>query len=168
MWQNSRSFLPEKTESRFWKMCLSILSFHTRPRWAWTSEATSQPLTRRSRFQSPRCPRTPSKRRHSPTALLWASHPACTTLSHLSVWWSLTGTSTPTSSAPAPSLRTPRGERQTPPSPRLSRRVCKRYQERQLLCVCVSWSGWRDPVPSLTVLVTWARNLSSGLEILHY
>lgn len=148
-------------------MCLSILFFHTLPRWAWTSEATSQPLTQRSPFQLPRCPPIPSKRRRSPTALPWASHQVCTTPSPPSGWWSSTGTSIPTSSVPTPSLKTPRGERLTPPSRRPSRRVCKRYQERQLLCVCVcvSRSGWRDPVSSLTVLVTRARNLFSGLEI---
>lgn len=31
--------------------------------------------------------------------------------------------------------------------------------------VCMSWSGWRDPVPSLTILATWARNLSGNLGI---
>lgn len=118
-------------------MCLSILSFHTPPRWAWTSGATSQPLTQRSQFPLLRCPPILSKRRRSPMALPWASRRACITPSHPSAWWSSTGTSIPTSSAPTPSLRTPRGERQTPPSLRLSRRACKRYQERQLLCVCV-------------------------------
>lgn len=118
-------------------MCLSILSFHIPPRWAWTSEATSQPLTQRSPFPLPRCPLIPSKQRRSPMALPWASHPVCTTRSRLSAWWSSTGTSIPTSSVPTPSLKTPRGEHLTPPSRRLSRRVCKRYQERQLFSVCV-------------------------------
>lgn len=118
-------------------MCLLILSFHTRPRWGWTREAILQPLTQRSPFQLPRCPPIPSKRRHSPMALQWASHQVSTTRSLPTGWWSLTETSILTSSVPTPSLRTPRGEHQTPPSQRLSRRACKRYQQRQLLCACV-------------------------------
>lgn len=137
MWQNSHSFLLEKTESRFWKMCLSILFSHTHPRWAWIREATLQHRTRQSPFQLPRCPPIPSRQRHSPMALQWASHQVSTIPSPLSEWWSLTGISPPTSSVPAPSLKTPRGEHQIPPSQRLSRRACKRYQERQSLCVCV-------------------------------
>lgn len=166
MWQNSHSFLLEKTESRFWKMCLSILSFHTRPRWAWIREATLQRRIRQSPFQLPPCPPIPSRRRHSPMALQWASHQVSTIPSPLSGWWSLTGTSTPTSSVPTPSLKTPRGEHQIPPSQRLSRRACKRYQEWQSLCVYASWSGWRDPVSSLIFLAMWARNVSSdwGIE----
>lgn len=166
MWQNSHSFLLEKTGSRFWKMCLSILYFRIPPRWAWTSEATSQLQTQRSLFRLPRCPRIPSKQRRSPTALPWASHQACTTPSRPSAWWSSTGTSIPTSSAPTPSLRTPRGERQTPPSRRLSRRVCKRYQERQLLCLCVCVLIWKERSSSVfnwscymsQKSVQWLRN----------
>lgn len=129
-------------------MCLLILSFHTRPRWAWTREAILQPLTQRSPFQLPRCPPIPSKRRRSPMALQWASHQASTTLSPLTGWWSSTETSILTSSVPTPSLRTPRGERQTPPSQRLSRRACKRYQERQLLCACMCVLIWMETTSS--------------------
>ena len=130
-------------------MCLSILSFHTRPRWAWTREATLQPLTQQSLFQLPRCPPIPSKRRRSPMALQWASHQASTTPSPPSGWWSSTGTSTPTSSVPTPSLRIPRGERQTPPSQRLSRKACKRYQERQSLCARVCLLIWMERSSSI-------------------
>lgn len=125
-------------------MCLSILSFHTRPRWAWTREATLQPQTQQSLFQLLRCPPIPSKRRRSPMALQWASHQASTTPSPPSVSWSSTGTSILTSSIPTPSLKTPRGEHQTPPSQRLSRRACKRYQERKALCACVRVLVWME------------------------
>ena len=146
-------------------MCLSTLSFHTRPRWAWTRGATLQPLTQRSPFQLPQCPPIPSKRRRSPMALQWASHQVSTTPSPPSGWWSSTGTSIPTSSVPTPSLKTHREEHQTPLSQRLSRRACKRYQERQLLCVCVRVLIWMERSSSIFVLVTSARNLFSDLGI---
>lgn len=130
-------------------MCLSILSFHTHLRWAWTREATLQPLTRQSPFQLLRCPPIPSKQRRSPMALQWASHQVSTTLSPLSGWWSSTGTSIPTSSVPTPSLKTPRGEHRTPPSQRLSKRACKRYQQRQLLCACVHVLIWMERSSSI-------------------
>lgn len=149
MWQSSHLFPPEKTESRFWKMYLSILSSHIRPRWAWTREATLQPPTRRSPFRLQRCPPIPSKRRRSPTALQWASLPASTTPSPPSGWWCSTGTSLLTSSIPTPSHRTPRGERRTLPFQRPSRKACKRY--REALCVCFNLC--RDPLPSSIAFV---------------